>query len=429
MNYDEALAYIHSARKLGDKPGLLRIEGLLEALGNPHKRLKFIHVAGTNGKGSICAMTESVLRAAGYKTGLYISPFLEDFCERMQVNRRNIGHERLARLVTEVAGVSERHVAAGGLPNTEFELVTAMALLYFAEEECDVVVLEVGLGGRLDATNVIDAPEVAVIASISLDHTEILGETIALIAREKCGIIKPGCAVVTCPAQNPEALAVISDVCREKNVPLSLPDEGKLVFISAGRGGSRFIYGGLKLKVPLSGAHQIQNAMAVAEIVPALRSRGWSIPDAAVIDGIAATRWSGRLEIVRKSPLCLIDGAHNVDAMSVLCAALDSLYEGRRIITVMAMCRDKNYGVCVPMIAKRSAVFIATQATDIPRALKYTEVARAAAGLCPQIESLPDVSSAAARALELAGPDDVVLVCGSLYMAGEAKNLLTDKNA
>ncbi|MCL2002519.1 MAG: Mur ligase family protein [Oscillospiraceae bacterium] len=371
MNYTQAIDYINSTARFGDKPGLERVRALLEAMGGPHERLKFVHVAGTNGKGSVCAMVESILRAAGYQTGLYISPYVEDYRERMQVNRELIPKDRLAELFTQTAALCE------ALPDRprKFEIETAAALRYFAEERCDIVVLEVGLGGRLDATNVIGAPEAAVITSISYDHMRILGDTLEQIAFEKRGIIKPGCAVVEASALPPADRVLSSDLY-----------------------GSVFVYKGNEYAVSLMGAHQIENATVAVETAFALRGRGWAVPDAAILDGLRGARWNGRLEIVRDTPLCIIDGAHNADAVVKLCGVIDDLLRGRRLVTVMAMGPDKPFDVCAPMLAQRSEHFI------------RTDFANAAAE--------------ARRAVSLAGDDGVVLACGSLHMIGDAKRAM-----
>jgi dihydrofolate synthase/folylpolyglutamate synthase len=372
MTYEQALKYINSTARFGDKPGLERVSALLDAMDSPHRRLKFIHVAGTNGKGSTCAMIESILWAAGYKTGLYISPYVEDYRERMQIGRELIPEESLAQLLTEARVLCEL------LPEhpKKFEIETAAALKYFADQSCDIVVLEVGMGGRLDATNVIPPPEVAVITSISFDHMQYLGDTIEKITFEKRGIIKPGCAVV-------EASGLT-------------PAEAKELSLS----GSRFGYKGEEYFIPLIGAHQLQNAAVAIAAAHALRERGWAVTDDCIKKGLRTARWNGRLEIVRENPLCIIDGAHNIDAVAKLCEAIDSFLQNRKLFTVMAMGKDKPFDLCAPMLAERSAHFIRTDFTGAADAVR--------------------------QALELAGPDDVVLACGSLYMIGDAKRVMLE---
>ncbi len=441
MTYPQAIDYLNRAARLGDKPGLERVRALLSAFGDPHKSLKFVHVAGTNGKGSTCAMTESILRAAGYKVGMFISPYLEDYRERIQIGRSLIPRGDLARLVNEAAeiidGRGERCSSDGEIsenrdPPRKFEIETAIALKYFYEQRCDIVVLEVGLGGRLDATNVIETPEVCAITSISHDHTRILGDSIDSIAREKCGILKDGCDAVSCAAQHPDALLVAEKTCAERNCELTVPDERSLVVQHMGLDGSRFLYKHKRYGISLIGSHQIQNALTAIEIAFALRRRNFIIPQTAITIGLLSAKWNGRLEIVKQpkhpsdknprgNPLCLIDGAHNTDAMSVLCGVIDSMLRGKKLITVMAMSEDRRVDLCVPMLAKRSAHFIATEFRDM-----HPLPASVLAEACKDTprEAIPDVGAAVRRALELASPDDVVLACGSLYMIGDAKRAM-----
>ncbi|MDR0324541.1 MAG: bifunctional folylpolyglutamate synthase/dihydrofolate synthase [Oscillospiraceae bacterium] len=422
MNYQQALEYINHTAQFGNKPGLERVAALLKAFGDPHKALKFVHIAGTNGKGSTCAMTESILRTAGYKVGLYISPYLEDYRERMQINREPIPAGTLAELITQAAAFCAQ---LADHPR-KFEIETAVAMRYFADQGCDIVVLEVGLGGRLDATNVISAPEVAAIASIAQDHVQVLGSDLGLIAYEKCGILKNGCHAVSCSAQHPAAAEVIERRCAEEDVPLSIADETALYVTDMGLYGSKFAYKRMSYEISLIGAHQLQNALTAIEIIIALQKRGWAIPQIAVRDGLSAARWSGRLEIIKEKPLCLIDGAHNLDAVSMLCGAIDGLMDGKKLITIMAMSRDKRYDICAPMVARRSTHFIATEFTGM-HPVPAAELAKASlrcAYPVPEPLVIPDVEEAVRKALELAGPDDAVLACGSLYMIGEAKRVM-----
>lgn len=424
MTYEETLQYIHSTMRFGSKPGLKRIEGLLNALGNPQEGLRFIHVAGTNGKGSTCALTASVLQAAGYRTGLYISPYVEDFRERIQIDRQMIPKARLAELTERVARAIEQIVADGGWQPTEFEIVTAIAMLYFEQERCDFVVLEVGLGGRFDATNIIPPPLVAAITPISIDHSTYLGDTIEDITFEKCGILKTGCIAVTCQGQAPEAMHIIRNTCATRRITLLEPDEDKLSFFDAGLYGAHFAYDGMPIRIRLRGAHQIQNTLTAIKIVEALRLQSVEIPDGAVSEGLAAAEWNGRFEVVRREPLCIIDGAHNPDAMAVLCAAIDTLLPGKRLIGMMAMMQDKAFDSCIPMFARRCEAFVAVQ-VDLPRALPAHELAEAARPHCDRVYTITDIEAGAAHALSLSGPDGAVLACGSLYMIGTAKNVFS----
>lgn len=423
MTYEQALAYIHGTEKFGSKPGLARISALLESLGDPQKKLKFIHVAGTNGKGSTTAMTAAILGRAGYTTGMYISPFVEDFRERITLDGQMISKPELSRRVTALKAKIDVITAGGGMHPTEFEIITALALWYFSDMRCDFVVLEVGLGGRWDATNVVPAGNIAVITSISMDHMHILGDTLSKIASEKCGIIKPECLAVTSAGQPGEAMAVIRETCDKAGVRLYVPDPDGLKVLSESLHGTDIAYKGKDLHIPLLGAHQVQNALTVLEIIEALRDSGYEIPDTCVREGLACTRWGGRLEIVRDEPLCVVDGAHNADAVRVLCAALDKFFAGRRIIAIMGMMKDKEYEVCIPMVAERCAAFLGVSVHG-ERALDAQAVAHTASGHCAQTNAYESIPQAVAHALRLAGKDDVILACGSLYIIGEIKQLL-----
>ncbi|MGI6038618.1 MAG: bifunctional folylpolyglutamate synthase/dihydrofolate synthase [Eubacteriales bacterium] len=423
LNYTEALQYIHGTKKFSTKPGLLRIENLLNEMGNPHKSMKYVHVAGTNGKGSATSMMGSVLITAGYKTGLFISPYLERFNERMQINNTPISDDDLVRFTQKTKNHIQDMLDKGMLHPTEFELLTAMAFDYWAHNKCDFVSLEVGMGGRLDATNVIDPPEVAMIMSISFDHTRYLGDSLSQIAWEKCGIVKPGSDVVCYIHQNNEALEKIRDICEERNANFILPSEDELRVIDTGLFGSRFSYNGIETTVPLMGIHQVYNAISVIEAGRALAARGYNVTDEIIAKGIAQTQWVGRLEQVFESPYCVIDAAHNEDSVRALTTAVDKLFENREIITVMGMLADKDYEYCIPEVARRSSKFVATT-PDSPRALDAKSAAEIAEKYCDDVVTEPSIEKAVDKAFEMAGENGMVLICGSLYLIGEAKTYI-----
>ena len=294
MNYEEALNYIHAVQWAGHKPGLTRTRTLLSALGDPHKQLRFIHVAGTNGKGSTAAMLASCLQAAGYRVGLYTSPFINRFNERIQVNGQQIPDEALVRLVERVKPAAD---AMTDIP-TEFEIITALGMLWFAETKCDIVVLEVGLGGTLDSTNVIDPPECAVITALGMDHVKELGPTIADIAAAKAGIIKPGSPVVSYGGV-PEADAVIARVAKEQNAPLTVVDLSRLKVEGGDLDAVTFDFDGLDgVRLPLIGSYQPKNAALAITALRVLRGRGWNIPDSAIRTGLEQVSWPGRFELL-----------------------------------------------------------------------------------------------------------------------------------
>ncbi len=426
MTYDETLDYIHSIKKYNTKPGLHRIENLLYELGNPEKKLRYIHIAGTNGKGSATAMCASVLQTAGYKVGAFISPFLERFNERMQIDGEPIPDDRLITLTAHVKEAADRMEARGLAHPTEFEFVTAMAFEYWAEEGCDFVSLEVGMGGRLDATNVIPSPDAAIIAHLDLDHCRHLGYTLTEIAYEKCGIIKRGSPVVCYCEQADEAVQVIKKVCAERGAEFFRPDMSKLEILGENIEGSRFVYDGTTYDLPLMGRHQIMNALGVIEAIHALRLRGVDIPDSTIAEGIRNTKWVGRLEIVRRDPMVIIDAAHNPDAVRVLSGSVDKLMKGRRLVAVMGILADKDYQFCIPEIAKRADAFVACTPTS-GRALAAADCAEVAKAHCPHVETVEDIAAAVDRGLELTGSDDIMLICGSLYVIGNAKTHLREK--
>lgn len=417
MDYEEALQYIHSASRFKGELTLRRMERLCALLGEPQKKMKLVHVAGTNGKGSTAALISSALIAAGYRTGTFISPYVLDFRERMQVGFRWIGKEELAETVTrvrEAAGVLEGE----GLIPTEFELVTACGLAWFAAKECEVAVLEVGLGGRFDATNVIGLPEVAVITRIALDHTAILGGTLEQIAFEKCGIIKGG-DVVCYPDQPPQALEMIRSQCRQKGAQLILPVLGEVQVLESDLCHNRIKWQGEELYIPLGGPHQVCNALTALTAIGVLRARGFVISGEALRQGFSALCFPARLELACKQPPVLIDGAHNPDGMAALVRALGSA----QVTVIFSAMQDKNYLPGLRLLAPHARRLIAC-GLRMPRAADPNEIAAQARSLCPEVRSAPDFLAAFALAQAGLPPGEAILVCGSLYLCGEAESFL-----
>lgn len=417
MTPQEAIDYIENYSWSSTRLGLDRTRELLERLGNPQKRLKFVHVAGSNGKGSTCAMLESILRTAGYRTGLYTSPYIQDFCERMQVCGRNIDGEDLARLTGLVKAEAERMEDHP----SQFELVTALAMQYFLEQKCDIVVLEVGMGGAMDATNVIDAPEAAVITNIGLEHTEYLGDTLEKIALHKAGIIKPGCSAVVYDGE-----AVVTEtvgrVCEKLGVSLKKADFSKLESIDCELEGQRFGYRGAEYAIGLLGGHQLCNAAVVLETVGALRERGWNISDGAVLEGLRTAQWPARLELLSRAPLFLLDGGHNPQCAQALAASLTAILPGRKAVILAGVLADKDYSEIVDTIMPYASEFVCVTPLS-GRALpgdEYAEFIRSRGGIA---EAKPDIESGIMSALEKAGEDGAVIAFGSLYMAGAVRTL------
>ena len=426
MNYTETLSWIHGTERFGSRLGLGRMGRLLHRMGDPHLKVPFIHVAGTNGKGSTTTLIASALTAGGFKTGKFISPYILEFRERMQIDGQMIPEETLAALATRLRPIAEEFKAAGD-PVTEFELVTVLGLCWFAEQNCDIAVLEVGLGGRLDATNIIPPPVVAVITRIDYDHTAILGDTLSAIAGEKCGIVKRGSTVISYPDQAGEALAVIHRRTEEENDPLLLPDLSQLTVLSSGLCGSRFCYRGEKYSIPLPGPHQVLNAVTALEALKALSDTRFAVSPQEIAAGFAAARFPARLELLRQSPPVLLDGAHNPNGGRALCDAVKSL--GLHDLTaVVGMLRDKDCLPVLQMMAPYCARMIVTTVPN-PRSYPAEEFAGLARSVCPRVTVCPDCEEAARLALAEGG--NGVLVFGSLYLASAVRPVMlaeTEKN-
>lgn len=412
MTYQEALDYIHSINWCFCKPGLERITELCRRLGHPERELRFLHVAGTNGKGSFCAMTEAILRAAGYRTGLYTSPYIKTFNERMRVNGENISEEELASLTEELRPIAD---AMEDKP-TEFELITALAFLYFKRHGCDVVVLEAGLGGRLDSTNVIRQPLLSVITGIGLDHTALLGDTHEAIAAEKAGIIKDG-APVLFGGDHEGAAEVIEAVARERGSDFFRVEHGRLGNIRATLAGTDFDFDGMTdLHLSLLGLYQPKNAAAVLTGIRLLRERGLAIPDEAVRRGLAEAVWPARFEKVCKDPLILFDGAHNPQGIGEAVRSIRHYFGEEKVYLLTGVLRDKDYtDIAGSLAAVAERAFTLTP--DSPRALsavEYAEVLTGAGVRAEAFESIAEAFAAAKRAAREAGKP--LLCLGSLYV-------------
>ena len=413
MTGTEAAELIHQRAWVGQKPGLERIRRLLGKLGNPQNQLKFVHIAGSNGKGSTAAMLASVLSAAGLNTGLYTSPHLWDFRERFQVNSAPISQGELVELTAQVLDQAE--------DETEFELMTAIGMLHFLRSKCDLVVLETGLGGRLDSTNVIPAPEAAVITHIGLEHTELLGDTVEKIAEEKAGIIKPGCGVVLYE-QGYSIYSLFEYLCHSLHSGLRLTVEP--VVLSAGLEGPTFTYRDKgPYHISLLGEYQVHNAAVVLDTVEVLRRRGWNIPEDAVVQGLDRARWPGRMELVRRAPDVILDGGHNPQCMEALARALGELYPGKKLVFLTGVLADKNWSAMVGELLPLAKEFVAIT-PDSPRAMPAQDLAEYMENQGVKAVSCETVQEGVDRAMEAAGPEGAVCVCGSLYIIGEARHLL-----
>lgn len=463
LSYKQALDFIHGLNRFGIKLGLHNITKLLELLGNPHKDMKIIHVAGTNGKGSTCAMIDSILRSAGFKVGLYTSPYLEVFNERMRINGENISNNDLARLTNKVREkVIYMRENDLGSP-TEFDVVTAIGFLYFKEQAVDFLVLEVGMGGRLDATNVV-TPLVSVITPISLDHQQYLGSTLKDIAKEKCGILKPNIPVITGP-QKPEAMAEIEEQCLSLNCSITkvMNTESKeaisqvitYVLKKQSIDGSKFnLINAIgkcytDLEVALIGAHQVDNAAVAIGVIEKLASiTDIVIPRDAFYKGLREVKWPGRLEVINQEPIVLLDGGHNIAGIKTLKNEVNRFFKHKRKIVVVGILEDKAYRDMIKEIVSFANAIITTT-PDSPRALSGDRLSQTVVDIFDkavlqqhninatksnvtsneiiQVYNEEKIENAIKLAFSLADSEDIIIFCGSLYLIGHVRKLLRNK--
>lgn len=433
MDYRQALNYIENTGKFGSRLGLENVSRLLDILGNPHRDLRIIHVAGTNGKGSTCSFINSMLIYQGYNVGLYTSPYLEEFNERIKINNVNISDEDLAQSVSRVSDAIGQMIEEGCDHPTEFEIITACAFLYFRDRDVDFAVIEVGLGGRLDATNVC-IPLVSAITSISMDHTEYLGDTLARIAFEKGGIIKNKRPVVLYQ-QSDEVESVISSICSERYSELFITENDKIEYISEGMSSQSVnlevmghFYSGIEISLP--GRHQARNLAVALSVLRLLEisSDISQVDTEALYRSIRETRWPGRMEVIKTEPLTIIDGAHNPDGAAILSESVDRYLVGKKINLVFGMLRDKDILSVAKLLAVRADRIIITE-PESPRAASSAEVhgiiLEALRGEdVPDITEIPDIEEAVRHAQSMAGDGEAVIYAGSLYMIGRVRSLL-----
>ena len=423
MTTQQAIEALHALPRMGQgKPGLARMQNLMDHLGNPEKELQCIHIAGTNGKGSLAAMTSAILTAAGYKTGLTISPYVVDFRERFQIDGEMIPPRTLANLTEKVLDAIDAIEAEGGEKPVEFEAVTALALLWFAREKCDLVVLETGLGGRCDATNIVPHKLVAAITKIGYDHMEVLGDTLDKIAAEKAGIIKEGSVVVNYPDQPAEAMGPILTAAAEAHTSIITPDKDDLTLLRGKRLENRIDYGGYRAALGLPGTHQANHAAMAVEIALALwREFGYDISDDAILQGLADARMPARIEVLRRHPLLLLDGCHNPDGAKMLASTLTRADFEENLVGVLGVLADKDYKEMLfdlaPCFAK-----VYTVTPNCPRALSAEDLQKEAR-FHMDAEAADNVQDALRKAIDYADENNLagVVVCGSLYLAAEAR--------
>ncbi len=420
-NAEQAVEYIHSVFWKGSIPGLGRTQNLLDLMGNPQKKLKFVHIAGTNGKGSTAAMTASILRQAGYKVGLYTSPYIYRFNERMQIDGEQIPDDELVEITAWVKPLADSMEESP----TEFELVTCIAFEYFMRNNCDIVVLEVGMGGAWDSTNVIDVPEVAVITNIGLDHTDVLGSTVEEIALTKAGIFKEGGHAVIYRGA-PSVEAVFEQMCREKNVSLKKADFAGLHLISHGLEGQTFDCGQRKaLELPLLGDHQLHNAAVVLSVIDTMIENGWKITEENIRQGMKTVSWPGRFDIVGHDPLFIIDGGHNPQCIEALVKNIEDYLADRRVIALTGVLADKDYGDMYKPVMPLVQEFVCITPPN-PRKLDAGLLAQYLMDAGTKATAYDTITDGVLAAMEKAGPEGVILCFGSLYSIGAIKEALDE---
>lgn len=417
MTYEQAIEYINSLGMGKKEPGLEKMRKLMARLGDPQNRLRYVHVAGTNGKGSVCAMLESILREAGYKTGLYTSPYIRRFNERIRVNGQPIPDDALAKVCERVKAAVEET----GEKYSEFEFDTAMGFLYFAEENCGIVVLETGLGGRFDPTNIIPCPECAVIMNIGLDHTDVLGDTVEKIAMEKAGIIKEGCTVALYEPEDEALIPLFARVCREKGASLRISEPGELETLEDSLEGQRFCYCyDDTLELPLLGDHQLKNAAVALEAVEILRERGFNILQGDVEEGMRNTHWPARFELVHRAPYVIVDGGHNPQCAETVAENMYYYFEECRRVFLFGIMADKDVDAVCDRLATSADAFVCVT-PDSPRALPAEKLAERLAKYNKACFICGSLREGIKTAMGAAGKKGAVCCVGSLYMAGDIR--------
>lgn len=416
MNVTEALEYIHSVCWKGSRPGLDRTRELLSLMGNPEKKLKFIHIAGTNGKGSTASMSANILLKSGYRVGLYTSPYIFEFNERMRVNGENISDGELAEITEYVKPLAE---SMEDKP-TEFELVTCIAFEYFRRQKCDIVCLEVGMGGELDSTNVIEPPVASVITNIGLDHTEFLGDTVGKIAETKAKIIKENSVAVYYPS-SPEAEDAVRERCLEVNAKFIKVDFSSVVPVSSSLEGQVIEWKGQRITLPLLGEHQLKNTAVVLALMEELKEKGWHITDQTIRDGLESAVWQGRFEVVCREPLFVVDGGHNPQCIESLVKNVKEYLTARPLVVLTGVLADKDFECMYRDMSKLADCFV-TVTPPNPRALSSEKLAEYIRSLGGDATACESISSGVALAKEKAGKKGAVLAYGSLYMVADIES-------
>ena len=418
MNETHVMEYIEQVSSLGIVPGLDGIRELCRRLGNPQKGLKFIHVAGTNGKGSVSAYIATVLQEAGYRVGRYISPVIFEYRERIQINGRMITKKALCQGMDHMKSVCDEMVREGLPQPTSFEIETALGFLYFLEKGCDIVVLETGMGGLLDATNIVENTVAAVFTSISMDHMKFLGKTLEEIAEQKAGVMKCGCAVVSTD-QKPEIMSVILRKAEELSCPVTIVDQGKICKAEYGLERQRFDYGSRKkLEITLAGRYQVENAALAVEVLDVLAQRGFPVTEDKLRRGLRETRWPGRFTMIKKHPIFIVDGAHNEDAAKRLAESVTFYFTNRKIIYIMGILKDKEYEKIIALTHAYADHIITVTSPGNPRAMSAYELALEVSKVHPKVTAADSLEEAVEMSLLLADSQDVIIAFGSLSFLG-----------
>ena len=422
MTYEESVKYLYKIAGFAKKSSLEDINYLLEQLGNPHKDLKFVHVAGTNGKGSVCAFLEAVLKEHGKTTAAFTSPHLVKVNERIRLNGQDISDERFKDVCSRVKECVEAAVEKGVNQPSFFEMMFLMALCIMEEEQPDICLIETGMGGRYDATNVI-IPEVSVITSISMDHMSFLGNTLAQIAEKKAGIIKDGCRVVTA-RQKPEAMQVIERISREHGAKCTIADASEAEMLKESCLGQTIRYRGEEYEIPLAGVYQKENAVVALNALKVLDELGFPTAAEQKKEGLRTVNWNGRFTVICKKPLFVVDGAHNPAAADMMAASIEHYFKGKRIIYIMGVFADKDYRSVIQKTAHFADRILTIQTPNNIRALPAGELAKTVSEYNPNVQAMDTIKDAVEEAFSLAGEQDVIIAFGSLSFIGEMTDIV-----
>lgn len=430
MNYNECIYYLEKEVGFGSVPGLERIQALCDKLGNPEQKLSVIHVAGTNGKGSSVAMLSSILQAAGYRVGTYTSPHLERYNERFLINGQEITNDDFAKEITLMKKICEELRAEGKDVPTLFEIVTGAAFHYFAAQEVDILILEVGLGGKYDATNIVSSPLLSLIMSISIDHTDFLGNSIEKIAAEKAGIIKKNCPVVLY-SQSKMVYNIMWTKAQELNSPFYCAENAEVHISSQTLEGTVFsvktdLLDMADLELSLLGSYQINNCIAVLEACAVLRKNGVSISDDALRTGLKNACWAGRMEICGRSPLVILDGAHNADGIFQLANSVETYFNNKKVTLILGVLGDKEYEKMAEYILPHANAVILTEPHS-ERKLDVFSLARSISNHDGMIYTEKEIEDAFEKAVSITPADGIILCCGSLYMIGAMRTYIKSK--